>query len=236
MLSRWSLYLAMLVLPSVGAAGTIDVSAETSVVVHTGDTLVFQLLTSNFGANAARFGLPAQVTDVFFALTSTPLSDGGTFAATLESADGSASATFGDLSFVTGRWLQSILYRGEVATLEGYLHMSAELSGAIFSGPSVEIALQNEGSDVTVGLAPYSLRQSVLAGLSDGPLSVGAIPTSVTLESQDKLFNLMEFGPSLDFSDNSDVPEPRTGGLLLWGGATLCGLSRVLARLSRRCK
>ena len=236
MLLRWSLYLAMLVLPSVGGAATIDVSAETSVVVHTGDTLVFQLLSSSFGTNAARFGLPAQVTDVFFAFASTPLSDGGSFAATLESADRSASAAFGALTLTTGKSFHSVGYAAEVSTLEAYLHLSPERSGAIFSAPSVVIALQNEGPDVTLGLAPYSLRQSMFAGLSGGPLSVGAIPTSVELESQDKLFRLMDFGPSLDFSEDSDVPEPRTGGLLLWGGAMLCGLSRVLARLSRRRK
>jgi hypothetical protein len=226
----------MLLLPLIGGAATIDISAETSVTVHTGDTLVFQLLTSSFGASAAKFGVPAQVTDIFFAFASTPLSDGGTFAATLESADGSASASFGDLTFVTGSWLQSILYPGEVSTLEGYLHLSAECSAAIFSAPSVDIALQNEGSDVAVGLAPYSLRQSVFAGLSAGPLSVGAIPASVTLESQDKLFNLMDFRPSPDLSDGTDAPEPRTWGLLSCGGVLLCALSRVLARLSRRCK
>jgi hypothetical protein len=38
------LYLAILSAPSIGAA-TIDVSADTSAIVRTGDTLVFQLLT-----------------------------------------------------------------------------------------------------------------------------------------------------------------------------------------------
>ena len=68
---RWGLYLAILAAPSIGAA-TIDVSAETSAVVHTGDTLVFHLLTWNFGVNAAAFGLPEYPTEVNFALVSAP--------------------------------------------------------------------------------------------------------------------------------------------------------------------
>src|ERR1017187_1397399 len=112
MLLRWALYLAMLAVPVAGGAATIDVSAETSVVVHTGDTLVFQLLTSSFGKAAASFGLTVQVTDVFFAFATAPLSEAGSFAATLQSADRSASVAFGDLTFGTGMF-QSAGYAGE---------------------------------------------------------------------------------------------------------------------------
>src|SRR5450755_1722207 len=102
---RWGLYFAILAAPAM-RAGTIDVSTAPSVVVRTGDTLVFQLLTWNFGVNAATFGLPVYPTDVNFALVSAPLeskaSGAGEFAATLESADHAVSVAFGDLTFTPG--------------------------------------------------------------------------------------------------------------------------------------
>src|SRR5260370_28289111 len=82
---RWALYLAMVTVSLVGAT-TIDVSTQTSTVVHTGDTLVFQLLSWNFAVDAAVFGMPASPTEVSFALGSAPLGGAGAFAATLGSA------------------------------------------------------------------------------------------------------------------------------------------------------
>jgi hypothetical protein len=228
---RWGLYLAILAAPAMGAA-TIDVSAETSAVVHTGDTLVFQMLTWNFGVNAAAFGLPVYPTDVNFALVSAPLSVAGGFAATLESADRSVSVAFGNLTFSPG-FFQGSGYAGEVSTLEGYLHLSPLLSEALFSAPSAVIALRNEGPDVTVGLAPYLLRQDLYASLSGGPLSVGALPGLVDLEGRVSRAGLMNFGGAVNFAADSEVPEPQSGRLLFGGGVLLCGLSAVLARVSR---
>ena len=132
-------------------------------------------------------------TDVSFALVSAPLSVAGGFAATLESADRTVSVAFGNLTFGPGHF-QGSGYAGEVSTLQGYLHLSPLLSEALFSAPSAVIALRNEGPDVTVGLAPYLLRQDLYASLSGGPLSVGAIPGSVDLESQENPVNLKDFG------------------------------------------
>ncbi|MCX6632877.1 MAG: hypothetical protein NTW28_35210, partial [Candidatus Solibacter sp.] len=94
----WGLYLAIFVALPMGGS-TIDVSADTSAVVRSGDTLVFHLFTWNFGVNAAAFGLPLNPTDVSFAFVSTPLSGAGGFAATLESADREVSVAFGNLAF-----------------------------------------------------------------------------------------------------------------------------------------
>jgi hypothetical protein len=208
--------------PATGAS-TIDVSTETSLMMRTGDTLVFHLFTWNFGVNAAAFSLPVFPADVSFALASAPLSGAGRFAATLESEDGTVSVAFGNLTFSPGRFHGSG-YAGEVSTLEGYLHLSPLLSGELFSAPSAVIALRNEGPDVTVGLAPYVLRQDLYGSLSGGPLSVGAIPGWVDLENS---------GEAVNFAAASKVPEPRSGWLLLGGGVLLCGLSVVLARFSR---
>ncbi len=160
---RWGLYLAFLTAPVLGAS-TLDVSTQTSAVMHTGDTLVFQLSTWNFAANTAAFGLPAYPAAVNFALVSAPLGGAGTFAATLESADGSVSVAFGDLAFATG-YFQGTGYTGEVSTLQGYLPLSPVLSGELFNGSAAFILLRNEGPDVTLGLAPYVLRQDLYASL-----------------------------------------------------------------------
>ena len=228
---RWALYLAMATV-SVTGASTIDVSTQTSAVVHTGDTLVFQLLSWNFAVDAAAFGMPANPTEVNFALVSAPLGGTGEFAATLESADRSVSVAFGDLTFGTG-YFQGSDYGGEVSTLQGYLTLSAALSEDIFNGSSAFIVLRNEGPDVTLGLAPYVLRQDLYASLSEGPLSVGALPGSVDLENRANQARLMNLGAPAGLAAGSQVPEPRSGRLLLGGGALLCGLSAVLARLSR---
>jgi hypothetical protein len=218
------------------AASILDVSSETSIVVHAGDTLIFQLLTGSFGVNAALQDQSPYPTDVSFALVSAPLSEAAGFAASVESADGTVSVALDNLTFGLGN-LQSSGYIGAVSVLQGALHLSSLLDSArLFSGSSVVIALLNEGPDVTVGLAPYLLRQDLFASLSGGPLSVGAITGSVELESPDKLVSLVHFGGPMTLEADSEVPEPQTLGLLFGGGVLLCGLSAVLARVSRRRK
>ena len=199
-------------------ASILDVSSETSIVVPTGDTLIFRLLTGSYGVNAALQDLPLYPTDFNFALVSAPLSGAAGFAASVESADGTVSVALDNLTFGPGN-LQSSGHTGAVSVLQGHLHLSSLLDSArLFSGSSVVIALLNEGPDITVGLAPYLLRQDLFASLSGGPLSVGARPGSVELGA------------------DSEVPEPQTFLLLFGGGALLCGLSAVLARVSRRRK
>src|ERR1019366_3162007 len=138
---RWGLYLAILAVPAMGAA-TVDVSSETSTVVHTGDTLAFELLTWNYGVNAASFGLPLYPTDVNFELVS-----------------------FASLSFGPG-YIQGSGYTGGVSAVQGFLQLSPSLAEALFGGGSAFIDLRNDGPDVTIGLAPYALRQDVYASLS----------------------------------------------------------------------
>ena len=223
---RWGLYLAILAAPAVGAA-TIDVSSAASTVVRTGDTLAFQLLTWNYGVNAAALDLPQYPTAISFDLVSALLSVEGGFSATLESADRAVSVGFGSLTFGPG-FLQSSEYTGAVSSVQGYLQLSPLLSEALFSSGSAVIALRNEGPDVTLGLAPFVLRQDLYSSLSGGPLNVGPLPGPVNLESPDNgIVGLLDFG-------TAEVPEPQSGGLFLGGGALLCGLSLILARIPRR--
>ena len=231
---RWGICLAILVAPA-AAETIVDVSSQSSIVVHTGDTLVFQLLTWNFALNAARQNLPLYPTDVDFALISAPLSGVGEFAATVESADGKVSMDIGELTFGAG-YLESSGYTGAVSELTGHLSLSLLESEALFNGSSIFIEFLNEGPTVTLDLAPYLLRQDLLVSLSEGPLSVGAMTGSVELESPDSRVSSTKSSGALSFSSDSTVPEPQTAGLLFGGGAVLCGISALLARVGRRRK
>src|ERR1035438_8587702 len=227
MILRWGICLAILEATQLGAS-TLDVSSETSIVVHAGDTLIFELLTGSFGVNAALQDQSPFPTDVNFDLVSAPLSEAAGFAASVESADGTVSFALGDLTFGLGN-LQSSGYTGAVSVLQSALHLPSLLDSAqLFSGSTVVIALLNEGPDVTLGLAPYLLRQDLFASLSGGPLSVGAITASVELESPDQPLNLKRFGRMDPSGGDSEVPEPQTLGLLFGGGALLCWLSAVV--------
>ncbi len=228
---RWTFHLAILAAQTMGAA-TIDVSAETGAVVHTGDTLVFHLFTGSFNASAAAFGLPAYPTDVNFAFVSGPVSGAGDFAATLESADGGESLAFGTLSFSLG-YFEGSEYVGVVSTLQGYLHLSPLLSEELFSAPSAIIALRNEGPDLAVGLAPYTLRQDLYANLSGGPLSVGATLGSVDLERAAHGAVFMGLMGGANYTE-SGVPEPQSRRLLLGGVVLLCGFYVVRGRARAR--
>jgi len=225
------LCLAILSAPSIGAA-TIDVSADTSAILRTGDTLVFHLLTWNYAVDAAAFGLPLYASEVSFALVSAPPGVMGEFAATLESADRGVSVAFGDLTFGRG-YFQGSGFTGNVSTLQGRLTLSPLQSEVLFGSTSAVIALRNQGPDVEVGLSPYALRQSLYAGLSGGPLSVGAVPVSVDLEGRVNRPRMNSFG-AMSFGGETEVPEPQTGCLFLFGGALLCGISAILPRVSRR--
>jgi hypothetical protein len=231
MIRRWGLYLAILALPAMG--GTIsDITAESTTVVHTGDTLIFQLLTSNFVTNAAGRNFSLYPAEVNFAFMSAPLTRAA-FSATLESADGEVSMALGDLAFGAG-FFQSSQYTGDVSVLKGHLSLSMADSASLFSALSIVITLQNKGPDVTVGLAPYLLRQDLFAGLSGGPLSVGAIPGLVMLESLDRPSNSKSLAGAGPLAGDSEVPEPRAGGLLLGGCLLLCVFSTFMARVARK--
>src|SRR5260370_42005579 len=103
---RWGLYLAFLTAPVIGAS-TIDVSTDTSAVLHTGDTLVFQLLSWNFAVDAPAFGLPAYPAEANFALVSSPLCAAGVFTTTPKSEAQYGSEALGGLACGSGYFLLS---------------------------------------------------------------------------------------------------------------------------------
>jgi hypothetical protein len=221
---------AMITASSVSAS-TLDVSALTSVVVHTGDTLVFHLLTSNFSGNAARLGLAQSPSQLDFALVSAPSDMPGEFAVSVESADQSVSEAFGELTFHSG-FFQGSAYSGEVSILEGELSVPPLLATALLEGPFVVLALCNEGPDVRLGLDPYVLRQDLYAGVSGGPLSVGAVPYLVDLKGRAN--HPMLLGGVANGGAIAEVPEPGAGGLLLGGGVLLWAIQALRTRIFRR--
>ena len=232
MILRGWFCLVIAVAPAMG--GTItDVSSDTTTLVGTGDTLFFHVYTWNYGLHATDAGLPLYPADLQFALVSDVGSIGATFGATLESPGGDVSVSFGNLTFGAGSFTGSD-YAGADATLQGYLHVSPAIGSALFGDGSVVLALRNQGPAVPVGLPGYDLNQDMYTSLSGGQLDVGAIPGWVGQEKQTVGF--LDFGGALGFSDESGVPEPRTGALLVAGGMVLCGVSMALGRLSRHRK
>jgi hypothetical protein len=231
---KWGLlavlsFAVLTMLPLNAAAATIDVSSATTAAVLTGDSLTFEVFTWNFAVNAANFGLSPYPTDVWFTFVSAPLDGPATFEAALQSEDGSVSAGFGGpLSFAPGIFTGSG-YQGAVSTLQGYLHLSELLSTQLFGPSSMRVMLRNTGPDVTLGLPPYTLPQDLFVSLSASGLTVGALHGAVTLESG----TLGEVTPEVTLPD-SQVPEPRSGTLLVGGGVLLCLVSRLLNRVGRR--
>ena len=197
------------------AAGTIDVSTQTSASLGTGGQLSFTVPSWNFAIDAASFGLPEYPTSVGFVFVSDSVDPLAQVAVVLESGDGSVSVALGaPLSFVPGVF-QGAGHSGAVSVLEGSLELSETLSQELFGNSPAVLILTDAGPALTVGLPPYTLRQDLNVSLGGGGLSVGAPLGGV---------NLLE---ASDPPDPPDVPEPRSGLLLLGGGALLWALSRV---------
>ena len=238
---RWGLYFALLAAPALPAATILDVSANATTSIASGDTLSFQVLSWNFARNALSFGQSIYPSDVSFALFTAPITGAGEFAATLQSADGAVAVDFGGPLTFTDGTLNSPGYNGAVSTLNGYLHLSPLLSEALFSASPVLI-LTYTGPDLSLSLNPYTLRQQLQVSLSSGPLSVGALQGPVTLQSPDPpplLLDTLDFQglqPPLgaDQASDSAVPEPDSGLLSLGGGALLVAISCLGRFLTRR--
>jgi hypothetical protein len=223
----WGLPFALLAASSSGAA-TLDVSADTSVVVRTGDELVFHLLTSNFGESAAQFNLSRSPSQLNFAFVSAPVASAGSFDFTLESADRTVSIGSGELKFHSG-YFQAETFSGEVSTLEGFLPLLPDKGS---DEEDLVLTLRNEGPDIRLGLPPYLVRQDLYASLSGGPLSVGTVAYLVDLESRDSDWptRLARVASS---AATTGIPEPDSGGLLLGGGVLLCWVGAARGRMSR---
>jgi len=238
----WWLCLAALPL----CAGTIDVSAQSSVVLHEGDSLSFTISGWSYRVHARAFGAPSSPALVSFSLLTEPFEGALDLSAELESYGGGTTAPGGDVSLAAG-YFQGSLYQGPVTTAYDSLALSQALSSQVFAGPAALLVLTDTGGDVTLGLPPYSMLQDLQVSLSGGGLSVGATVAAVTLDraltgSSDMnaqfLAGSLSLGGTLDGADPptgdpggndpSNAPEPQSGALLALGGALLCLLPRTL--------
>src|ERR1035441_2027100 len=140
-------------------------------------------------------------------------------------------------------YFQGSLYQGPVSAAYGSLALSPELSSQIFAGPAVLLVLRDTGGDVTLGLSPYSLLQSVQVSLSGDGFSVGGTVAAVSLKWADSLDGAADPQPFLvtdglgagdPAGDPSGVPEPQSGALLALGGVLLCLMAHFLKRSRRR--
>ena len=210
--------------------GTVDVSSSQSLYLRHGDTISFDLFTSSYSQNAQTFGLAPYPTDLQFALAASPILSGGQFAATISSVDASIVLAFdGSPGFVAG-YLSGAGFQGAVSTLQGHLHFSPTLSQDLFGSGKARLSLQNQGADLTLGVSPLTLGQTLFVSLSSGPLSVGARVGSVNVSGPD---GPAFFATRLDL-DETPVPEPGSGWFLAGGGGLLACISGMLNRVSRR--
>jgi hypothetical protein len=176
--------LALLLWVSVSLSAATISASDTTADLQPGDTLAFDILTWNFGDNAARFGLPRYPTDVSFSLVSGPVSDEIPFTAWLVSPDCSIEIPFAGPLFFTPGLLSSSRYSGAVSTLHSYVHLSIDESDEIFQSGSAKILVVNSSSgNVMLGLPPNTLRGDLSVSLTGGPLSVGALSGPVTFQS-----------------------------------------------------
>ena len=189
-------------------ASVIDVSAQTSVEVLAGDSLLTAVPVWNFSINAGNYGLPLDPTSIQFTLVTLPVTSTAAFQATLS--NGTESVQFnGPLYFVPGQ-LQGTFYNGAVSVLEGSVQFSEAFSQQLFSSTTT-LTLLNEGPNVIVGLAPYTIKQDLTISLGGSGLSVGAVEGQVFLDPP------------------TATPEPSTWCLLF--GSMLWGLSAGVRRL-----
>jgi hypothetical protein len=171
---------------------------------------------------------------VSFSLFTDPLIGALDLDFSLESNDGGTSAVIDDASLLSG-YFQGSLYQGPVSMESGSLTMSPALSSQIFAGPAVLLVVEDTGGDVSLGLSPYPLLQSLEFSLSGGGFSVGGAVAAVTLQQAPSLVSgkpIPMLADSLGDGDPPDVPEPPSGALLALGSLCL----GMLAHLSKRSR
>lgn len=217
---QWPILVAMAVAILAGPlnASSIDASADTDIVLHTGDKLVFQIDIQNYQTEAPIYDAPGMPSSLDFSLVTDPTVSPVKFAAGIESVSGSdTEALGGSLSFEAGTF-ESAYYSGPISTLSGEFGFSRGDAASVFSGGLAVLYIEDLGGDVTIGLPPYVLPGDLYASAGGGEISVGAYTDSAMV---------------LSASDNP-VPETDSIWLMLGGGTGLCVVALFLRRLETR--
>src|SRR5437899_3888386 len=116
--------LVVLLLLAVSLPAATIGDTDTSVLLHQGEGLAFEILTWNFGFNATRFGLPSYPTEISFSFVTAPVSGDLPFSALLRSSDGSAALRFPDSLYFTPRLFYSSQLYLSFSTLDAYLQLA----------------------------------------------------------------------------------------------------------------
>jgi hypothetical protein len=120
-------------------------------------------------------------------------------------------------------------YSGPTSAIVGSASLSNALSQAVSSNSEAELVLTYSGSDVDVGMRGTTLRQDLSVSLLGGPMSIGAMVYSVSLDD-----GAEDVHPLFTSASQQLVAaEPNTGMLLLAGGG-LCLIAGALKRIPRR--
>lgn len=205
-------------------AGTINVSADSSVSLEPGDTLTFNISAWSYLVQAAQYGAPADPTYVSFSLLTDPLLASLELAVSLQSYSGSASAPVAAVNQSSGYFLGS-LYQGPVSVEWGSTQLSPSLSSQLFSGPALIVSVEDLSGSATLDLAPYTVLQTLEVSLSGGGLTTGGYVAAATLETP----SMSLMAEPLENIESSDTPEPPSALLALAAGGLF-----LLARLSKR--
>src|SRR5215472_2300107 len=96
-------------------ASTIDVSAQSSVTLRSGDTLNFLFSWSSYANYAVASGLSPYPASVNFTFTSMPVTAAGQFTADLQSTTAVSSVAFPGAIVWTNGYLSSSAYTGSVS-------------------------------------------------------------------------------------------------------------------------
>jgi hypothetical protein len=213
---QWPILVAMLAAPL--NASSIDANADTNIILHTGDELVFEINIQNYQTEAPIYDAPEMPSSLDFSLVTDPTVSPVEFAAGIESVSGGDTEALGGvLSFEAGIF-ESAYYSGPISTLSGEFGFSSRDAASLFSGGLALLYIEDLGGDVTLGLAPYVLPGDLYASAGGGEISVGAFTDSAMVVSA---------------SDNP-VPEPDSLWLMLGGGSGLCVLALFLRRWEAR--
>ena len=204
---------------------------QSTVTLNTGDSLAFLFTETSYAANAARYGALASPGSLSFTFTTSVLSGGFDFSATLLAYDDSAEVPFSNEAVGDG-YSSGTFYRGAVSVASGSVNLSPADSAAIFASPKAMLLLENTGAAITLGMAPYTLAQDMrvtLAGQtqSGGLLSVGGLVTSVSLErAEPTALSFANESLSTQDGPGADTPEPQSWLLIAAGAGVLLLLGR----------
>jgi hypothetical protein len=194
-------------------ASAIDVSGETTLTLHAGDELFFQLDFRDYLQNAPRYGAPPLPGAFSFLFVSMPSDSPAEFQAGLESLNGSTIVPFAGIVSLAPGLFDGPTYSGPVSTLSSYQALSYAQSMGVVGPQAGLLYLTDFEGDVTFSFPGYTLQQDMYSSAIGGPISVGVITTGVSLLRNDP-----------------PVPEPENWYLVVGGGVAIYLAAKFLRR------